>query len=476
MSRWFCVCLGLLVPAAAGAGEPLRVLWLPARALELGPERAARADALLAAALEAEGGLELVSVEALLARPEAFPPEVGTELARAVKARARGREQLLEMQLDEAVEAFQTARVSYRKLGAYLDDLDPLIDALMGLGEAFASQGDLEAARAAYREILVLSPDYLPDPSEVPTRFRTLFEEERQEARQQLGGRVRVRVEPGGARVVLDGLTVGASPVERDGVPGGLHFLRVHAEGRESLRRAIEVRSGEETILQESLRPRPEVDLVARIRAALEAEEPPVPPAGVERETRPEALARFLAEVAGVDGVVLAQLARTRVRSEPAWTLAVVRAPAREPELARAAAVLGVVLAEERAEGVARLVARRLRAFLASGEAPPGPPADLGLAFAGHLLGRPQAGLPEPGPADAGPRRVAVEVFPIEPSPAPPPPPPEEPLWTRWWLWTAVGAVVLGGLALGLALGLSPEVRTIQDPDTVHIQVQVLRP
>ena len=33
---------------------------------------------------------------------------------------------------------------------------------------------------------------------------------------------------------------------------------------------------------------------------------------------------------------------------------------------------------------------------------------------------------------------------------------PRQPLYRRWWLWTAVGGVVVAGLAVGLAVGLTP--------------------
>jgi tetratricopeptide (TPR) repeat protein len=32
----------------------------------------------------------------------------------------------------------------------------------------------------------------------------------------------------------------------------------------------------------------------------------------------------------------------------------------------------------------------------------------------------------------------------------------ERPLYRRWWLWTAVGGVVVAGVVIGLAVGLSP--------------------
>jgi len=463
------VVASLLLPAAALA-EDARVLWLPPFERDLPEGLAAQAAEALRAALTAQGGLALVTPEELLARPEAVPAEVAADLSRAKRAHEQGREQLLELQMDEAIEAFQTARVGYRKQGAWLDDPEPLIDALMGLAEALASAGDQDSARAAYGEILVLSPEYVPNPAEVPSRLRGLFEQERDRLRQVPAGRIRVAVEPAGATVVLDGLTAGKSPVARDGLLPGLHFVRVHLAERESLRAAIEVQSGEETLVEARLLPRAVPELLRRLVASLGSAEAPAP------SERPEVLARGLGAEGGVDAVAMLQLARVDPTGEPVLSLALVRAPAREVDPVRATAVQGVRFPTERAEGIARLVARRVLAFVAAGEAPPAPLADLGLDFSGHLLGVARPGAlvaPAPAVRTGGPQRVKVEVFPPEePPPPPPPPPPEEPLWTRWWLWTTVGAVVAGGLALTLALTLEPEQQIIREPDRIHIQLE----
>jgi hypothetical protein len=51
-----------------------------------------------------------------------------------------------------------------------------------------------------------------------------------------------------------------------------------------------------------------------------------------------------------------------------------------------------------------------------------------------------------------------VERAPVAPPlvvAAPTPPPEKKPLYKRWWLWTAVGAVVVAGVAVGVGVGVS---------------------
>lgn len=63
------------------------------------------------------------------------------------------------------------------------------------------------------------------------------------------------------------------------------------------------------------------------------------------------------------------------------------------------------------------------------------------------------AAVPAPPPVVVSPPPVAPVVVVVTPPPAPPP---RAPIYRRWWLWTAVAAVVVAagvGVALGLSLG-----------------------
>ncbi len=91
-----------------------------------------------------------------------------------------------------------------------------------------------------------------------------------------------------------------------------------------------------------------------------------------------------------------------------------------------------------------------------------------------------QAPLPEPVRVDPGSHRFearqgersaerAVDLAPgdrptlrlsVPPPPSlvePPPPTPETPLRRKWWLWTLVGVVVIGGVTAGILLSSGAE-------------------
>jgi tetratricopeptide (TPR) repeat protein len=66
---------------------------------------------------------------------------------------------------------------------------------------------------------------------------------------------------------------------------------------------------------------------------------------------------------------------------------------------------------------------------------------------------------PAPAPAKVEPAPEAKPapalVAPAVTATAPTPVPERTPIYKRWWLWTAVGVVAVGGLAVGLGIGLT---------------------
>lgn len=77
----------------------------------------------------------------------------------------------------------------------------------------------------------------------------------------------------------------------------------------------------------------------------------------------------------------------------------------------------------------------------------------------GHLEQVRQLDLPARGITEVEVELVPEpEAPPIEITPDPSPPPPTRPSVVRqWWFWTIIGAVVVGGVATGLGVGLTRE-------------------
>jgi len=455
------IALVLLLPGAVSAqpaavpGEPpkaqVEVLLLDTMAgVGLGADAAAEANELLSRSLSALDHVVVIELELLIQRMSGGVPEsVKEDLAKAANYERKGRECLLNLALEDATDAFQTARVLLRKHLQWLDDPDPLIVVLMGLAESLAAGGRREEARAAYREVLVLSPGYEPDPGQVPSKFRSLFDIVREKAAQELAGSLSVTCRPSGASAELDGLTVGATPVVRGGVPPGLHVLRVHKDGFKTLRTTVEITAGESTVVSDELPPLVVPELIRRTRRAL---------SGSGKE-RPEVLARDISRIAEVPAVVLSQVTRV-AKKKRVLVVAVVLAKAEHPYR------YGARLEAGREAEVGKTLAWQISDALDGNLPPPAPPGELGLVFDKKLLGQP--GLT---------KIVKVKDPPIV-VPLPPPIPPKEPeddytpVWGKWWFWAGAGAVVAGAVATTLALTLGGDTQTIHEPDRIHVLVE----
>ena len=436
----------LLLDTLAGAG--------------VGADAAAEANALLVRSLSALDHVKVSEPMPLVRRMAGGIPEaVKEDLAKAANYELKGRECLLNLALEDATDAFQTARVLLRKHLQWLDDPDPLIVVLMGLTESLAAGGHKQEARAAYHEVLVLSPGYEPDPGQVPSKFRSLFDVVREKTARDLAGWLSVTCRPSGASVELDGLTVGATPVVKSGVPAGLHALRVHKDGFRTLRIAVEVTAGEPTVVSEKLPPLVVPGLIRRTRRAL---------VGSVKEQPPRVLVRDLARIAEVDAVVLSQVTRAGEEKE-VLVVAVVLATSDRPYR------YGARLEAGREEVVGKTLAWQISDALDGSISPPDPPTDLGLAFDKKFLGE---------PAPEKPAAATIVKIPDAPeiSPIPPPIPPPEPddgyvpIWGKWWFWAGAGAVVAAAVGTTLALTLGGSTETIHEPDQIRVLVERVIP
>jgi len=470
MQRIITAVLLLLSGAApgqepvSGGGDPpkaqVEVLLLDTLAgAGVGADAAAEANELLDRSLSALDHVVVIEPEALVRRMSGgVPGEVKEDQAKAANYEKKGRECLLNLALDDATDAFQTARVLLRKHLQWLDDPDPLIVVLMGLAESLAAGGRLEEARAAYREVLALSPGYEPDPGQVPSKFRSLFDQVREKAAQELAGSLSVTCRPSGAKVELDGLTVGDTPVVKGGVPAGLHALRVHKDGFKTLRTTVEVTAGESTVVADELTPLVVPELIRRTRRAL---------AGSGKE-KPAVLARDMVKIAGLPAVVLSQVTRI-ADGKKVLMVAVVLAAADLPYR------YGARLDAGREAQVGKTLAWQISDALDASTPPPSPPGDLGLIFKSRLLGEPATTkivkVKDPP--------IVVPIPPTMPEPEPEPEPePDDytPVWGKWWFWAGAGAVLAGAIGTTLALTLGGGNETIHEPDRIHVLVERVIP
>jgi len=446
----------------APSKNPIKLILINTYAgIGIESSQAAAALQVLRQSLTALERVEIIDEASLFAREEqAAPEEIDRDLKQAAKLVKLGKEHLLNLAMEESADAFLSARVTLRKHLQWLSDPEPLIMALMGLAETLAVGEREEEAKAAYREVLVLSPEYVPDPGQVPSKFRTLFDEARDQISNEASGSLIVKTKPAGANVVLDGLTIGQTPVSKENIPAGMHALLVQLDGHRTIRKPIEVLSGETTEIGENLVAKVIPDLIGKIRGTYLA----------ESDQSTEALSRDLARITASQVVVLSQVV-VNTKNKRVLTVAVVWAAEKKP------CVLGVFIPEDNIYELGPVLAGEVSQALDQERKVAPPPTFLGLNFTNKLLGdtQPQATV-------SLVRKTKTKIDPKVPDPALPLKKKiktngeSDSIFTTWWFWTGTAAIVVAAVGTSLGLTLGKESKTIQDPDVIFIQIERLVP
>ena len=154
-----------------------------------------------------------------------------------------GQAAFLEMRLKEAKEHYQRAAAAYATGFAALSYYGPLVDVLMHLGVAEAGTGGTGAV-SAFLAALRLRPDAdISDFSAVP-EAEPAFAKAKALASSGDVGALSVESDPSNAEVYLDGRLVGVTPYTSDAVPVGPHFVALRKIGYERKSMMLEVQKG----------------------------------------------------------------------------------------------------------------------------------------------------------------------------------------------------------------------------------------
>jgi len=362
------------------------------------PEHRVRDRAVLerlARDLAAAPGVEVLPAEALADFFRApRDPQADAMAARARAHIARGQELFVRLKPDLAILEFEGALRSLEAVFADLPRLDDLAEAHLGLGVTYQAKGQEDLAAREYLRVLLLQPERQLDEAVYSPLVLERFGRMREQLATSLRGSVSLLSQPPGAEVSMDGRPVGATPITIPGVAPGAHYFALRLDGYRTWSGVLEVPAGgverQEVFLVEGER----IDRL-RLRQRLEAG---------ARAADAEALARGL----GVGRLVLVSFEHPAGQSM--LRVAAYRGGGREVLAA------GVFGGEE--ESLAALAAR-LRRWLDGDATAFAPAAPMGGGQPGGLVG--------------GQDPVT---------------PPAEPAWyERWWVWTLVGAAVVGAAA-----------------------------
>ncbi len=189
----------------------------------------------LRASLASTPGLRLLSQDQ---QEKLFqePPDAGAQGFQQ-KARAhikRGEAHFSRLRPKKAIKEFKAALRNLKAVFPSLADLSDLEHAHLMLGMTYQALGKRKYAEREYRMVLLLNPDRRLDENRVNPVVVDRFDRVRQRLLTSLKGSISLISRPAGARVLMDGKPVGATPVTIPGVYPGDHYFSMEAAGHKT--------------------------------------------------------------------------------------------------------------------------------------------------------------------------------------------------------------------------------------------------
>ncbi|MEZ4246829.1 MAG: PEGA domain-containing protein [Polyangiales bacterium] len=317
-----------------------------------------------------------------------------------------GRTAYLDLRLDEATTLLQAAVENFDQAMSALEDPTDLGQSLLFLGAVQVYNGDRRGAQRTFERLHVQMPHIQPDPNVFAPDVVQRYEQARIRA---TDGQITVESDPPGAVAYIDFIPRGLSPVTVAELPRGEHTIRVVAPGST----------------------------------------PYIENAGGGRRG-PATVSAFLLPVEGNEGLApaVAGIAGSELRSA-------------DGPIAEVARILDLDKI-----GVIRVAygdsAETIRLELVIFDAHSGRRVLRGEVVAPRALGELEdvvtravqsaienALSPQVGDDDE--RAIAIDLTPEVPDE----PTERDPLYKKWWLWAAVGGVVVVGAVIGIAVAAS---------------------
>ncbi len=252
---WIMASVGLLFPEDADAARRTEVAVIGLHIASMDDEGAIAAAEQLGEALEATEKIDVVppgEVRGRISGREALIVE-GAFLGPGRKDLSEGRVLYERADVESAIPVLERAVVQLQDGLAGTTESKDLIDALLLLGLAHASIGNVDEAKAAFQRVVVLEPTRELDAVNYPPKMVSLFGEVRAAVRAQPTATLVVQAPEDGADVFIDGRSVGKAPVTVNDLPPGAHFVLVRGQGGKRSFQRMELGQGAREVYQAPL-------------------------------------------------------------------------------------------------------------------------------------------------------------------------------------------------------------------------------
>jgi PEGA domain len=176
---------------------------------------------------------------------------------RAKEACQRGKTLALEMNIDAAIASFETGVSAYERSAAKPLSLTSMSECLLEFGAVLVTRQSKERALDAFKRARILNPSLAASPRHFNPEVVALFRRAVKELDQGGLNPLHVVSAPPGARVALDGVDMGRTPLTLSRVLTGKHWLSVELAGYERFVSQIQVGASHRDRQDIFLRPLP---------------------------------------------------------------------------------------------------------------------------------------------------------------------------------------------------------------------------
>ena len=224
------------------------------RGVGAGSDKAAAVAATYAhSTFEKDARYEWVDLGVVLGDPAHARAELA--FAEAEKLVQKGRAAYEEFELDKASKVLKDALVRYQRHAGHLRSYEKLAEVHMLLGAIYSLEGQQKSASLSMQNAYVAYPDIQPDPRLYNPTMRELFQWSIKELERNSTGSAAVTSTPSYARVYVDGVFRGVTPLVVPKLGPGPHQLKLLKDGFRHFGRIVRVKPGREREESANLKP-----------------------------------------------------------------------------------------------------------------------------------------------------------------------------------------------------------------------------
>lgn len=159
------------------------------------------------------------------------------------------------LELDPAADYLNKAVNKYEHFVPDLIDVKPIADALVLFGAVLILRGDEEQGIERIEQAITIFPKVEPDPKVFNPSMRKVFQNTVEQVNKKAQGNISITSSPGYAKLYVDGVFRGITPVTAEQLAPGRHYVRLVKDGYRSFGTIVTVKGNKVTKLNGALKP-----------------------------------------------------------------------------------------------------------------------------------------------------------------------------------------------------------------------------